>query len=677
MIKMVDNTFHALKVAFANEIGRIAGAASVDVDQLITMFIADRKLNVSEAYLRPGMPFGGSCLPKDVAALCAFAGQHDLEVPLIGHVTPSNTAHQAALTRRVLDALPAGASVLLAGLTFKAKTDDLRESPLVYLARSVLDRGHPLMIYDQDLIGCELVGENLHFVRRHLPEIAELLVDDLDVALSSRPVVVRAKPLPVPVRRAHDHRCQPALAEASAQGLAAWSPGPWSSATTRSPGTMDVGRSDHPLKIAIVYSRLPLPMDRADQMTIAHLVAFLARRGHAVDLWTLDNGEAITTGQRAWLEGHCRRVETFKHGLLRRLWGTGRGLLAGLPLQCGWFANARQTAAVRAAAFGGDYDVLYTYGIRSAGVLRRMFAPPPSRPVSYLAMQVSQALNTRRIFEHSGRLRDKVIYGLEYLLTRRYEARIWEDFPRVVLIGPEDVRTIETLCREMGRAPIDNYIYGPHGVDLKRFTPSDGSDADPATVLFCGSLRTNTNIDAITWFVTQVWPLVIGARPELRLLIVGRSPSMDVRRLGRVAGVEVVGDVPDVAPFHSLAAVCVNPVRACAGQQNKLLEYMAMGKAIVATSYANEGIGAVGGRDLLLADEPRAFADQVLLLLGDPRRRTELGAAARAFVTAHWSWEALFLQLERSFYKSLDVLPQRREGVAALAPSAPARFCRS
>jgi GDP-mannose 6-dehydrogenase len=196
MIKMVDNTFHALKVAFANEIGRIAAAASVDVDKLITMFIADRKLNVSEAYLRPGMPFGGSCLPKDVAALCAFANQQDVAIPLIGHVMPSNTVHQAALTRRVLDALPAGASVLLAGLTFKAKTDDLRESPLVYLARSVLDRGHPLMIYDQDLIGCELVGENLHFVRRHLPEIAEVLVDDLDVALRSQPVVIRAKPLP-------------------------------------------------------------------------------------------------------------------------------------------------------------------------------------------------------------------------------------------------------------------------------------------------------------------------------------------------------------------------------------------------------------------------------------------------------------------------------------------------
>jgi GDP-mannose 6-dehydrogenase len=198
MIKMVDNVFHALKVSFANEIGRLATAAAVDVDQLMALFLADRKLNISEAYLRPGGPFGGSCLPKDVAALCALARSAGIEAPLIGHVLPSNQAHQDALTRRVAAALPAGAAVLLAGITFKAGTDDLRESPLVHLARSLLDRGHPVTIYDRDLNGGEIVGENLQFVRRHLPELLDLLVDDLELALRARPVVVRAKPLPLP-----------------------------------------------------------------------------------------------------------------------------------------------------------------------------------------------------------------------------------------------------------------------------------------------------------------------------------------------------------------------------------------------------------------------------------------------------------------------------------------------
>jgi GDP-mannose 6-dehydrogenase len=198
MIKMVDNTFHALKVTFANEIGRVAAAAAVDVDQLMALFLADRKLNISEAYLRPGGPFGGSCLPKDVAALCAFARSGAVDAPVIGHVLQSNATHQASLIQRVTAALPAGGPVLLAGITFKAGTDDLRESPMVYLARSLVDRGHSLMIYDQDLNDCDLVGENLRFVRQHLPEIFDLLVDDLEQALRGKPVVVRAKPLPVP-----------------------------------------------------------------------------------------------------------------------------------------------------------------------------------------------------------------------------------------------------------------------------------------------------------------------------------------------------------------------------------------------------------------------------------------------------------------------------------------------
>jgi GDP-mannose 6-dehydrogenase len=199
MSKIVDNAFHALKVSFANEIGRVAAAAAVDVDRLMTLFLADRKLNLAEAYLRPGGPFGGSCLPKDVAALYAFARREAVDAPVIGHVLASNAGHQAALTRRVADALQPGTPVLLAGVTFKAGTDDLRESPMVYLARSLLDRGHAVMIYDQDLNERDLVGENLQFVHRHLPEIFDLLVDDLAPALRKRPVVVRAKPLPAPM----------------------------------------------------------------------------------------------------------------------------------------------------------------------------------------------------------------------------------------------------------------------------------------------------------------------------------------------------------------------------------------------------------------------------------------------------------------------------------------------
>ena len=426
------------------------------------------------------------------------------------------------------------------------------------------------------------------------------------------------------------------------------------------PNRMRVAPSERPLKIAFVYSRLPLPMHRADQMTVAHLLAFLAARGHRVDFWTLDHGEPITPEQRAWLSEQCRRVGLIRQRPWHKAAGVLRSLLTARPLQCGWFANGDQTAAVRAALDDGDYDVVYVYLIRSAEVLRG-FRPGGRRPVSFLAMQVSQALNTRRIIDHSRRLRDHLVYQIEYLLTARYEARIWQSFSRVVLIGPKDVEEVTAMCRQHGRPPIDNFVYGPHGVDTQRFVPQDEALVEPGTVIFSGVLRTNTNIDAIRWFVHEVWPRVRAAEPAARLQVVGREPAGEVIRLGQQAGVEVVGEVPEVGAWLARAAVCVNPMRACAGQQNKLLEYMAMGKAVVATSYANEGIGATHDDHLVIADHPDAFADGVVALLRDHQERARLGAAARRFITGQWSWEALYLKLETSFYEALDgrVAPSR------------------
>jgi polysaccharide biosynthesis protein PslH len=430
------------------------------------------------------------------------------------------------------------------------------------------------------------------------------------------------------------------------------------------PGEIRVSRSGRPLKIAFVYSRLPLPMRRADQMTVAHLLAFLAARGHTIDFWTLDHGEPITDAQRAWLARQCRNVGLFRQWPWRIAWGVLRSLTTGRPLQCGWFANAAQRRAVRRALGQNDYDVAYVYLIRSAEILRGQSTPAAGRgrrPVTYLAMQVSQALNTRRIVDHSKRLSDRLVYRLEHLLTGRYEARVWKDFTRVVLIGPKDVEEVQTVCRHYSREVIDNYVYGPHGVDVQRFAPRGEDVVEPETVIFSGVLRTNTNIDAIRWFVHEIWPGVRRRRPDARLLVVGREPATDVVRLGRQPGVEVVGEVPEIGAWIARAAVCVNPMRACAGQQNKLLEYLAMGKAVVATSYANEGIEATPGRDLVVADDPEAFAEQVATLLRDRRRRIELGAAARRFIVDNWSWEALFLKLESSFY---DALNERTAGVA-------------
>lgn len=182
MVKLSDNGFHALKVVFANEIGRLALELDVDPTPLIDVFLADTKLNISPYYLRPGGAFGGSCLPKDVRAISALAGVKGIDLPVMSNVITSNEAHKDYLAARVMEQLRPGGSVLLIGLTFKAETDDLRESPLIDLAEALVGKGFDLKIYDPDLKNRELVGANLAFVQQRLPHLSRLLVEDIDAA---------------------------------------------------------------------------------------------------------------------------------------------------------------------------------------------------------------------------------------------------------------------------------------------------------------------------------------------------------------------------------------------------------------------------------------------------------------------------------------------------------------
>lgn len=184
MTKFVDNTWHAVKVSFANEIGRICAQNGVSAKDIHKVFTSDTKLNISPYYLRPGGPFGGSCLPKDVRALTHIAESSSTPAPLIRSLIPSNENHKSFQFDRVRDLAPTGARILMLGLSFKAGTDDLRESPHLDLARELLEAGYELSVFDPDLDPSALVGRNFGYAFTHLPEISTLLIDADHVAAS-------------------------------------------------------------------------------------------------------------------------------------------------------------------------------------------------------------------------------------------------------------------------------------------------------------------------------------------------------------------------------------------------------------------------------------------------------------------------------------------------------------
>jgi len=191
MVKYASNAYHALKVSFANEMGVLCSSLGIDSHEVMDVFVQDRRLNVSSAYLKPGFAFGGSCLPKDLRALLYAAKTNDVEVPVLRSVLPSNDLH----IQRVVDTLTAleYRDVALLGLSFKPGTDDLRESPLVRLAEALIGKGFRLSIYDSDVSMSNVFGRNRAYIERVLPHIGDLLKTDLDQVIGRAQVVIIGK----------------------------------------------------------------------------------------------------------------------------------------------------------------------------------------------------------------------------------------------------------------------------------------------------------------------------------------------------------------------------------------------------------------------------------------------------------------------------------------------------
>lgn len=188
MIKYSCNVWHALKVSFANEIGSIAKSVNVDGRKVMNVVCEDKKLNLSSYYMKPGFAFGGSCLPKDVRALSYRANQLDLSTPVISAIMNSNDAHIERAFTMVKDA--GVRKVAMLGLSFKAGTDDLRESPFVILAEKLIGKGYDLSILDRNVKYASVHGSNKEYINNHIPHISSLLVDTPDENIQSAELVL-------------------------------------------------------------------------------------------------------------------------------------------------------------------------------------------------------------------------------------------------------------------------------------------------------------------------------------------------------------------------------------------------------------------------------------------------------------------------------------------------------
>lgn len=188
MVKYVANGWHAAKVSFANEIGRVAKAFGVDGREVMNLVVQDTKLNISPVYMRPGFAYGGSCLPKDLGALIYYARAMDVPVPLLNAIPATNTLQVDLAVQKIQRMGVRKVSVL--GLAFKPNTDDLRESPAVVLVKRLIGEGYSVKIYDKAVYEAKLIGTNLAYIQQNLPHFEALLVPEYQQALDEAELIV-------------------------------------------------------------------------------------------------------------------------------------------------------------------------------------------------------------------------------------------------------------------------------------------------------------------------------------------------------------------------------------------------------------------------------------------------------------------------------------------------------
>lgn len=188
MVKYADNNFHAVKITFANEIGHVCKKLGIDSHDVMNIFMQDTKLNISTYYFRPGFAFGGSCLPKDLRAMNYIVKMHDLETPLLNSLIPSNNIQILHAIKQIMSY--GKRKIGIAGFSFKAGTDDLRESPLVEVIETLIGKGYDLKLYDKSVSLAKLMGANKEYINNHIPHISSLMVDTLDELLAHAEVIV-------------------------------------------------------------------------------------------------------------------------------------------------------------------------------------------------------------------------------------------------------------------------------------------------------------------------------------------------------------------------------------------------------------------------------------------------------------------------------------------------------
>jgi polysaccharide biosynthesis protein PslH len=409
------------------------------------------------------------------------------------------------------------------------------------------------------------------------------------------------------------------------------------------------------------------------------IIRTLAQRGHQVTLATLWSNR----------QEHEHLLALAKLGIkivaqpltmVRSLWNCLWALPAPIPLQSVYAWQPELALQIKDMLRGETFDIVHIehlrgtkYGLALKSVLSNLPMPTPLiwDSVDCISHLFAQAAR------HSRSTTSRLLKRLELQRTRRYEGWLVHQFDRVLITSQADRQALYKLGLEastrLSRPEqvnatsdlADRFSVLPNGVNLDDFFPTP-DERQPATVIFSGKMSYHANVSAALHLVQDIMPRVWQQCPAVDVEIVGKDPPPIIRALdtrsagqGKARGaqqgnVTVTGTVPQLQPYLCRATLAVAPVVYGAGIQNKVLEAMACGTPVIASSQAAAGLYARPGHDLLVADTPERFADHILSLLQDAQRRRQLGAAGHAYVTRYHTWPHIVTNLEEIYQMAID-----------------------
>lgn len=389
------------------------------------------------------------------------------------------------------------------------------------------------------------------------------------------------------------------------------------------------------MRILFVTNNLPFPPIDGWKIRVFALIRGLAAR-HRVSvvsfLRTTEDPQAVEA-----LRSYCADVWVVprdgRYSPLRLL----AGMVSSTPFTAINYRDRRMLALMSQALQASRADIVQAESLHMAQYCLGVPA------VTILDLHNIESVLMERYARQVGNPMKRWYATMTWRKLLAYERRMYREFSHCLTCSEEDRRAVWELDGSLRVSVI------PNGVDIDEYVPDESGAEVPNRLLFVGRMDYHANVDGIVWFCEEILPRIRAHCPDVTVQIVGGHPTAEVRRLARPGVVDVTGFVADVRPYFRSASVVLVPLKVGGGTRLKLLQALAMGKAVVSTTVGAEGIEVTSFRNILLADDPKAFARQVLHLLKHPGLRRELGRAGRQLVERRYSWEGIVRNLEQVY----------------------------